>query len=136
MGSKNKVTVVGSGYVGMSLAVLLAQKNDVIILDIDSSRVDKINAKQSTILDFDIESFLVNKELKLSATLDPLAAYIDADFILVATPTNYDPENNYFDTQSVDKVVEDALGHNSKALVVIKSTIPLAIQKTSRKVLH
>ena len=129
MGSKNKVTVVGSGYVGMSLAVLLAQKNDVIILDIDSSRVDKINAKQSTILDFDIESFLVNKELNLSATLDPQAAYIDADFILVATPTNYDPENNYFDTQSVDKVVEDALGHNSKALVVIKSTIPVGHTK-------
>lgn len=125
MGSNNKVTVVGSGYVGMSLAVLLAQNNDVTILDIDSSRVDKINANQSTVEDSKINFFLANKELNLSATLDKTNTYPDADFIVVATPTNYDPTTNCFDTISVDSVVEDALSYNSKALVVIKSTIPV-----------
>lgn len=129
MSSKNKITVVGSGYVGMSLAVLLAQKNDVIILDIDSSRIDKINAKQSTVVDNEIESFLAEKELGLMATIDKQAAYKDASFIIVATPTNYDPETNRFDTSSVDSVVDDALALNTSALVVIKSTIPVGHTK-------
>jgi UDPglucose 6-dehydrogenase len=129
LSSKNKITIVGSGYVGMSLAVLLAQQNDVIILDIDSSRIDKINAKQSTVRDLEIESFLTNKKLNLSSTLDKKTAYPDADFIVVATPTNYDPVTNCFDTLSVDSVVEDALSYNSKALVVIKSTIPVGHTK-------
>lgn len=124
-----KITVVGCGYVGMSLAVLLAQHNDVTILDIDASRVNKVNAKQSTVLDNEIESFLVKKELSLLATLDMHAAYKDARFIVVATPTNYDPETNRFDTSSVDSVVDDALSLNTSALIVIKSTIPVGHTK-------
>ena len=124
-----KITVVGSGYVGMSLAVLLAQHNDVTILDIDASRVDKVNAKQSTVVDNDIESFLAEKELGLRATIDKQAAYNDASFIVVATPTDYDPETNRFDTRSVDSVVDDALALNTSALVVIKSTIPVGHTK-------
>ena len=124
-----KVTVVGSGYVGMSLAVLLAQHNDVIILDIDSTRVAKINAKQSTVADSEIESFLSNRKLSLVATTDKQLAYKDARFIVVATPTNYDPDTNRFDTSSVDSVVDDALSINTNALVVIKSTIPVGHTK-------
>ena len=124
-----KITVVGSGYVGMSLAVLLAQQNDVTILDIDASRVDKVNAKQSTVVDNEIESFLAEKELCLMATIDKQAAYKDASLIIVATPTNYDPETNRFDTSSVDSVVDDALARNTSALVVIKSTIPVGHTK-------
>ena len=129
MVNRVKITVVGCGYVGMSLAVLLAQHNDVTILDIDASRVNKVNAKQSTVLDNEIESFLVKKELSLLATLDMHAAYKDARFIVVATPTNYDPETNGFDTSSIDSVVDDALSINTHALIVIKSTIPVGHTK-------
>ena len=125
MTKKTKITVVGSGYVGMSLSVLLAQHNDVTILDIDPNRVDKINSNQSTVADAEIELFLAEKSLSLTATLDKEAAYQDASFIIVATPTNYDSETNCFDTSSVDVVVENALQLNSRALVVIKSTIPV-----------
>ncbi|MDA7856269.1 nucleotide sugar dehydrogenase [Gammaproteobacteria bacterium] len=120
-----KITLVGSGYVGMSLSVLLAQHNDVTVLDIDAARVDKINNKQSTVADTEIELFLVEKSLSLTATLDKQKAYEGANFIVVATPTNYDSDTNYFDTSSVDAVVEDALSMNQHALVVIKSTIPV-----------
>ena len=125
MAKKTKITVVGSGYVGMSLSVLLAQHNDVTVLDIDATRVDKINNKQSTVADTEIESFLVEKPLSLTATLDKQVAYEDASFIIVATPTDYDSDTNRFDTSSVDAVVEDALTLNLDALVVIKSTIPV-----------
>jgi len=114
----------------MSLSVLLAQHNDVIVLDIDPARVDKINDKQSTVEDTEIQSFLAEKSLSLKATLDKEAAYRDAGFIIVATPTNYDPETNRFDTSSVDQVVEDALHLNQSAMVVIKSTIPVGHTKT------
>ena len=124
-----KITVVGSGYVGSSLAVLLAQHNDVTVLDIAASQVDKVNSKQSTVVDNEIESFLTKKELSLFATLDKQVAYKDASFIVVATPTNYDPETNRFDTSSVDSVVDDALSINTKALIVIKSTIPVGHTK-------
>jgi len=116
---------VGSGYVGMSLAVLLAQHNDVVVLDVDPARVDRVNNKQSTVADAEIEAFLAEKELSLTATLDKQAAYKGASFVVVATPTNYDPDTNRFDTSSVDSVVSDALELNSDALVVIKSTIPV-----------
>jgi UDPglucose 6-dehydrogenase len=122
---KVKITIVGSGYVGMSLAVLLAQHNDVTVLDIDKERVAKINAGQTTIADTDIEAFLVEKDLGLVATLDADKAYQDADFVIVATPTNYDPDSSKFDSSSVDTVVETALQANSGCLVVIKSTIPV-----------
>ena len=123
--AKTKVTIVGSGYVGMSLAVLLAQHNDVIILDVDASRVNAINSLKSTVNDLDIKKFLAEKKLSLKATLDKKAAYKDARYVVVATPTNYDPDTNHFDTSIVDGVVSDALNINSEALVVIKSTIPV-----------
>ena len=125
MTNKTKVTVVGSGYVGMSLAVLLAQHNDVVVLDVDPARVEKVNNKKSTVADAEIEAFLADKELNLTATLDKQAAYEGASFVVVATPTNYDPDTNRFDTSSVDIVVGDALELNADALVVIKSTIPV-----------
>ena len=125
---KRKITVVGSGYVGLSLAVLLAQHNQVVVLDVDSARVDQINTKQSTVADAEIEAFLAEKELDISATLDRRSAYQGASFVVVATPTNYDTDQ--FDTSSVDGVVEDALGLNTKAIVVIKSTIPVGHTKS------
>ena len=130
MTNKTKITVVGSGYVGMSLAVLLAQKNDVIVLDVDASRVEKVNNKQSTVADTEIEAFLAEKELNLTASLDKQTAYEGASFVVVATPTNYDPDTNRFDTSSVDSVVGDALELNTDALVVIKSTIPVGYTKS------
>ena len=125
MTENTKITVVGSGYVGMSLAVLFAQHNDVILLDIDSERVDKINNKQSPIEDADIDSFLSEDSLSLKATLNKQIAFKHARFIVIATPTDFDPETNYFDTLSVDTVVEDALTNNDEALIVIKSTVPV-----------
>ena len=130
MAKRIKITVVGSGYVGMSLSVLLAQHNDVTVLDIDAERVDKINNKQSTVADTEIESFLAEKSLSLTATLDKQSAYEGASFIIVATPTNYHSDTNRFDTSSVDAVVEDALKLNLNALVVIKSTIPVGHTKS------
>jgi len=121
---------VGSGYVGMSLAVLLAQHNDVVVLDVDASRVDRVNNKQSTVADNEIEAFLAEKALSLTATLDKQAAYERASFVVVATPTNYDPDTNCFDTNSVDSVVSDALELNADALLVIKSTIPVGHTKS------
>jgi UDPglucose 6-dehydrogenase len=128
--NKIKITVVGSGYVGMSLAVLLAQHNDVIVLDVDSTRVDRVKSKQSTVADAEIEAFLSEKKLSLTATSDKQVAYIGASFVVVATPTNYDPDTSRFDTSSVDGVVADALEFNSDALVVIKSTIPVGHTKS------
>lgn len=127
---KAKLTVVGSGYVGMSLAVLLAKDNDVKVLDIDAERIEKINNFQSTIADKDIVQYLSNEKLSLSATLDEEIAYQDSDFIIIATPTNYDIETNQFDTGAVDSVVEEALIKNSKALIIIKSTIPVGHTKS------
>ncbi len=130
MAKRIKITVVGSGFVGMSLSVLLAQHNDIIVLDIDAERVDKINNKRSTVADTEIESFLAEKSLSLTATLDKQVAYEGASFVIVATPTNYDTDTNRFDTSSVDAVVEDALGLNQDALVVIKSTVPVGHTKS------
>ena len=130
MAEKIKITVVGSGYVGMSLSVLLAQHNDVTVLDIDATRVAKINSKQTTVADTEVELFLAEKSLSLTATLDKQSAYEGASFVIVATPTNYDTGTNRFDTNSVDRVVEDALKLNGDTLVVIKSTIPVGHTKS------
>ena len=130
MANKKKITVVGSGYVGMSLSVLLAQHNDVTVLDIDATRVAKINSKQSTVADTEIELFLAEKSLSLVATLDKQVAYEGASFVIVATPTNYDTDTNRFDTSSVDAEVEDALSLNQDGLVVIKSTVPVGHTKS------
>jgi UDPglucose 6-dehydrogenase len=123
--SKSKITVVGSGYVGMSLAVLLSQHNDVCVLDIDQARVNQINNKESTIADSEIEKFISSKQLNLVATTDKQQAYAESQFVIVATPTDYDEINNRFNTSSVDSVVEDALTMNNRASIIIKSTIPV-----------
>ena len=126
MSEKLNVTVVGSGYVGMSLAVLLAQYNDVTVLDIDPQRVERVNRRESTVADSDIEAFLKGRELSLRATLSPETAYSDADYVVVAAaPTNYDPGTNRFDTKAVDSVVQQATVLSERALVVIKSTVPV-----------
>ena len=123
--NNNKILVVGSGYVGMSLSALLAQSNDVTVLDIDLDRVNKINKKYSTIQDSRIQEFLDTKSLSLIATMDKEAAYQGAKFIIIATPTNYNPDINFFDTSSVDGVVNDAVKLNKDALIIIKSTLPI-----------
>lgn len=119
------VTIVGIGYVGLSNAVLLAQKYRVIALDINADTVEKINQRQSPIDDVEIESFLVNKKLNLIATLDKQQAYQDANYIIIATPTNYDEQTNFFNTSSVQSVIADVLSVNPHALIIIKSTIPV-----------
>jgi len=129
-----KITVVGSGYVGMSLAVLLAQNNDVTVLDIDNERVVKINTGKTTIADAEVEFFLSEKELSLHATGNAELAFKGANFVIVATPTNYDVETNKFDTGSVDSVVESALNANADCLVVIKSTIPVGHTKLLQEI--
>ena len=124
-----KIAVAGLGYVGLSNAVLLAQHNTVVAVDIDQSRVDMVNARKSPIVDPDISDFLANHDLDLTATTDSAAAFADADYIIVATPTNYDTDTNYFDTSSVERVVAQALEINKNAQIVIKSTIPVGFTK-------
>ena len=128
-----KITVVGVGYVGMSLAVLLAQKHDVVVLDISQERVDLVNAAKTPIEDAEITSFLATKELGLRATLDKEDAYADAAYVIVATPTNYDEASNYFDTSTVDSVIADAVTYAPEAAIVVKSTIPVGYIAAKRE---
>ena len=123
--SGHKITVVGTGYVGMSMAVLLAQHNEVIALDIDGARVALINQGKSTVADADIQEFLDDRELSITATMDKKEAYEEAEFIIIATPTDYDPETNYFDTSSVETVIDEATALNETAAIIIKSTVPV-----------
>jgi UDPglucose 6-dehydrogenase len=120
-----KIAVAGMGYVGLSNAVLLAQRHEVVAMDIDPHRVDLINAGKSPIEDSDIESYLVDAELHLRATLDAVDAYADARFVIIATPTDYDPDANFFDTSSVEAVIEQVRAINARATIVVKSTIPV-----------
>lgn len=120
-----KIAVVGTGYVGLSNAMLLAQHNEVVAVDIVAEKVELLNNKQSPIEDTDIDNFLLNKELNFSATLDAKEAYKGADFIIVATPTDYDTKTNYFNTSTVEAVIEQVLLVNQQATIIIKSTVPV-----------
>lgn len=128
-----KIAVAGTGYVGLSNAVLLAQHNQVTAVDIVEAKVDLINNKQSPIIDTEITDFLTNKSLHLKATVDARQAYSDAEFVIIATPTDYDPKTNFFNTSSVEAVVEQVLSVNPQAVMIIKSTVPVGYTKSLRE---
>lgn len=133
MKSEIKIAVAGTGYVGLSIATLLSQHHEVVAVDVIKEKVDLINNRQSPIQDDYIEKYLAEKELHLTATLDGEKAYRDADFVVIATPTNYDSMRNYFDTTHVEEVIEQVMRVNSKAIMVIKSTIPVGYTESVRQ---
>ena len=128
-----KIAVAGTGYVGLSIAVLLAQHHDVTAVDIIPEKVEMLNNRKSPIADTEIETYLAEKELKLKATLDAEAAYRDAEFVVIAAPTNYDDKKNYFDTSAVETVIRLVMEHNPDAIMVIKSTIPVGYTQRIRE---
>ena len=128
-----KITIAGTGYVGLSNAILLAQHNEVIALDIIKEKVDMINNKQSPISDPEIEEYLATKDLNLTATTDNFEAFKDAEYVIISTPTNYDPEKNYFNTRTVEAVIANVLSINPDAVMIIKSTVPVGYTESIKE---
>lgn len=133
MGKKYNIAVAGTGYVGMSMATLLSLHNHVTAVDIIPEKVELINNRKSPIVDTEIEEYLNTKDLDLTATLDAQEAYKDADYVIIATPTNYDPNKNFFDTSAVEAVIKLVIEYNPNAIMVIKSTIPVGFTESARK---
>lgn len=133
MNKKYKIAIAGTGYVGLSLAVLLSQHNKVYAVDIIPEKVELINKKKSPIVDKELEEYLATKSLDLTATLDAEMAYADADFVIIAAPTNYDPKRNFFDTSAVESVIDLVMRVNPNAVMIIKSTVPVGYTQTIRE---
>ena len=131
-----KIAIAGTGYVGLSLAVLLAQHHKVTAVDIVSEKVEMLNHRKSPIRDEYIEKYLTEKNLNLTATLDAGAAYSDADFVIIAAPTNYDSKKNFFDTSAVETVIRLVMEYNPDAIMVIKSTVPVGYTMSIREKMH
>ena len=131
-----KITIAGAGYVGLSNAVLLAQHNQVTLVDVIQEKINLINQHKSPIADKEIEDYLLTKDLDLTATVDAGSAYSDADYVIISTPTNYDPEKNHFDTTSVEAVIRQVVEHNPNAVIVIKSTVPVGYTVSVREKLR
>ena len=131
-----KIAIAGAGYVGLSNSMLLAQNHEVVVVDTNTTKIEKLNKKISPIMDAEIEDFLVNKDLNFTATTDKELAYKDADFVIIATPTDYDTVSNYFDTTSIEAIIQDVMSMNPNAVMVIKSTVPVGYTSSIKKELN